>query len=193
MVYPLGGRSGTNNAIDIDQINVNSIERIEIVEGPMAVNYGADALAGVINIITRKELPGKFNLRLSLHEETIGRTYGWFEEGIHSPSLQVAYQFHPNGYAQAETRINHFGGWTGTGNGRDKSWYPKTQYFTGGMIRFDKDRINLYYRLDHLHELIENLGPVQDNNPCATPLPWMRSIKAPAGCTSCRPKCSLGE
>ena len=48
------GRQGTSNEININQIDINTIERIEIVEGPMAVVYGADALAGVINIITKK-------------------------------------------------------------------------------------------------------------------------------------------
>ena len=51
---PMTGRQGTSNEININQIDINSIERIEIVEGPMSVVYGADALAGVINIITRK-------------------------------------------------------------------------------------------------------------------------------------------
>ena len=50
----MAGRQGTSNEIDINQIDINSIERIEIVEGPMSVVYGADALAGVINIITKK-------------------------------------------------------------------------------------------------------------------------------------------
>ena len=45
---PLVGRQGTSNEININQIDINSIERIEIVEGPMSVVYGADALAGVI-------------------------------------------------------------------------------------------------------------------------------------------------
>src|SRR5690606_23632369 len=46
---PMIGRQGVENEININQINVSSIERIEIVEGPMSVIYGADALAGVIN------------------------------------------------------------------------------------------------------------------------------------------------
>ena len=57
---PMVGRQGTSNEIDINQIDINSIERIEIVEGPMSVVYGADALAGVINIITKKAAPEKF-------------------------------------------------------------------------------------------------------------------------------------
>lgn len=51
---PMVGRQGVSNEININQVDVNSIERIEIIEGPMSVIYGADALAGVINIITKK-------------------------------------------------------------------------------------------------------------------------------------------
>ena len=47
---PIIGRQGTSNEININQVDINTIERIEIVEGPMSVVYGADALAGVIFI-----------------------------------------------------------------------------------------------------------------------------------------------
>ncbi len=40
---------------DISMIDLNSIERIEIVKGPVSSLYGANALGGVVNIITRKE------------------------------------------------------------------------------------------------------------------------------------------
>jgi outer membrane receptor for ferrienterochelin and colicins len=50
---PMLDRGDTRESLN--QIDINSIERIEIVEGPMSVNYGTDALAGVINIITKKE------------------------------------------------------------------------------------------------------------------------------------------
>jgi len=72
---PLEGRSGTANAVDLSQINVLSIDRIEIVEGPMSVNYGADALGGVINVITKKSTSQKLSAQVSLHEETVGEEY----------------------------------------------------------------------------------------------------------------------
>ena len=46
------------NPFDLERIPAASIERIEIVKGPMSTLYGADALGGVINIITQKPKPG---------------------------------------------------------------------------------------------------------------------------------------
>ncbi len=45
-------------AFDLGNINVDSIERIEVVRGPQSAIYGADALAGVINIISLQPQKG---------------------------------------------------------------------------------------------------------------------------------------
>jgi len=49
---PIMGRVRGN--IDLEQINMENIDHIEIVKGPMAVQYGTGAIAGVSNIITKK-------------------------------------------------------------------------------------------------------------------------------------------
>lgn len=49
---PLVGRVAGD--IDLSQINMENIDHIEIVQGPMSVQYGTSAIAGVINIITKK-------------------------------------------------------------------------------------------------------------------------------------------
>jgi outer membrane receptor for ferrienterochelin and colicins len=47
---------GTTN---LNLIQVEDVERIELVRGPMSALYGADATGGVINVITRTPRPGE--------------------------------------------------------------------------------------------------------------------------------------
>lgn len=53
---PLTGRVG--GAIDLQRISVGNVEHIEVVRGPLSSLYGGDALAGVINIITKRPAEG---------------------------------------------------------------------------------------------------------------------------------------
>ena len=48
---PVRGR--LNGQVDLSQLSLNNVERVEIVNGPMAVEYGTNALAGTINLITK--------------------------------------------------------------------------------------------------------------------------------------------
>lgn len=48
---PLIGR--TAGTFDLDRISVSNIERIEILRGPSSALYGSEAMAGVVNIITK--------------------------------------------------------------------------------------------------------------------------------------------
>jgi iron complex outermembrane receptor protein len=50
--------SGVSAATDLNTIPIGIIERIEVLEDGASPLYGSDAIAGVINIITRKELSG---------------------------------------------------------------------------------------------------------------------------------------
>jgi vitamin B12 transporter len=48
---------GTAGGAALQNISPDLIERIEIVKGPLSTLYGSDAIAGVINVITRKPTP----------------------------------------------------------------------------------------------------------------------------------------
>ena len=50
--------SGVSNAVDMNTIPVGIIERIDILKDGASAIYGADAIAGVVNIITKKSMQG---------------------------------------------------------------------------------------------------------------------------------------
>ena len=51
---PLYDASGITNEFDLNNFALDNIERIEILKGAQSTLYGSDAVAGVINIITKK-------------------------------------------------------------------------------------------------------------------------------------------
>jgi iron complex outermembrane receptor protein len=58
---PIEGTSPVN----WDSINLSDVERIEILDGGASVQYGDSAMAGVINIITKKSGAAKTNIAVS--------------------------------------------------------------------------------------------------------------------------------
>lgn len=50
-------RGGIDGVVDLRDIPANNVERVEIIRGPASSLYGSDAMAGVINIITRQGGP----------------------------------------------------------------------------------------------------------------------------------------
>ncbi|HVW99211.1 MAG TPA: TonB-dependent receptor [Candidatus Babeliaceae bacterium] len=63
---PLYDASGVTSEFDLNNFALDDIERIEIVKGTQSTLYGSDAVAGVINIITKKGDKKPFNLHLDL-------------------------------------------------------------------------------------------------------------------------------
>lgn len=54
MIDGIKVNSTLTGSFDFSGININDIDRIEIVKGPQSTIYGSEAMAGVINIITKK-------------------------------------------------------------------------------------------------------------------------------------------
>ena len=127
----------------------------------MAVSFGADALAGVINIITKKESAERLSANVTVHEETVEKQYSWLSEGIHNWGVIVNGKPSERIFVQGEAQLNRFGGWIGDPkdfSDRNRQWYPKEQQLASGLIRYTGDDFSVYYRLDQLSETITNLG-----------------------------------
>lgn len=55
---PGASASGVPAAVDLNTIPVSIIERIEVLEDGASSIYGSDAIAGVVNVITKKDFDG---------------------------------------------------------------------------------------------------------------------------------------
>lgn len=160
---PLQDRGGTRESLN--QIDMNQVERIEIVEGPMSVIYGSDALAGVINIITKKGVSDNKTVSVTARvlEETAGDEYSAFTgKGVHNESVYTKWQGRHLNAGLGVTR-NIFGGLTGNKEGRTKEWLPKDQYIGSGSFGYTNDKLTVWYRLDYLNESLVSPGAPNAN------------------------------
>ena len=66
MAFHLYDASGISNEFDLNNFALDNIERIEILKGSQSTLYGSDAVAGVINIISKKGEKKPFNLNIDL-------------------------------------------------------------------------------------------------------------------------------
>ncbi len=71
---PIIGR--LNGNIDLSQIPLNTVRRIEIVEGALSTIYGSNASGGVINIITKKSIEKNISINMEGHIENVGLGQG---------------------------------------------------------------------------------------------------------------------
>ena len=183
---PLVSDNGLGNNIDLTQVNLDDVERIEIVEGAMGVEYGANSVSGVINIITKKSARSKWSIKTSLQEETVSNEFAFFDKGRHIQSVNIAHNFSDKWLGRISFNRNNFAGFYDNRKGRDYykndslrgySWLPKEQINTNGFVNYKNERFNLSYRFNYFNELINYYNPsvranintdTQTSNPSAT-------------------------
>ena len=134
---PVAGR--TRDAADLGQINISEVERIEIVEGPMAVSYGSSALAGVVNVITLKGSKHKSELGLEVLEESAGNEYG-ISSGLHKQSLSGYHRWSPNFGSRLQLSHSFFAGYPSQSTERETDWDPKTQSTASLSLNFKQNK-----------------------------------------------------
>ncbi len=146
--------------VSLSQIDVNTIERIEIVDGPMSVSFGTDAMGGVINIITKRLSQNNLSITARLQEETVGNEYHAFNyRGAHIQGLNVSLKKN-NWYLSTGGTHNDFSGFGGRDFGRDKEWLPKNQLLGNAKIGYKNNKLDIYYRIDAMRELITDRNEI---------------------------------
>ncbi len=169
---PVVSDNGVGNNIDITQINIDDVERVEIVEGSMGVLYGDNSVAGVINIITKRGLRDDgWEIQLSLQEETVGQEFEFFDQGRHIQNFRVTNQVNEKlSYSFGASR-NDFAGFYNGFRGqnyaniqdgtvvndslRGTEWNPKEQITASANLDLDIGKHNFFYKLQFFDENLD--------------------------------------
>ena len=145
---PVIGR--LNGIIDLNQFNINNVERIEIIKGPVSVFYGTDAMGGVVNIITKTNLSKAFEGKVSSYYES-----------INSLNLNANIGFK---IKQSDIRINggnyHFFGLNTAETARSKNWNERNQYFGGLQFVHNFDPLKLVFSTNISRETMQTKGDI---------------------------------
>lgn len=91
---PIYDVSTIGNTFDLNHFSLEQIERIEILKGAQSTVYGSDAVAGVINIITRRNTPGTIAAFGSMAAGSYGTFRGMagIRGNLSKSSYQLSYQ-----------------------------------------------------------------------------------------------------
>jgi iron complex outermembrane receptor protein len=118
------------------------VDRVEVIEGPAALLYGAEALGGVINLLPEKSAPvgrilGNYNIKLFTN--TLG---AYSELGFKGANKKINWQVHVGGQSHADYL-----------DGKDQR-IPNTRFLTlnaNGMVGYfyDWGFSNLDYTFAH--------------------------------------------
>lgn len=155
---PVNGR--LNGNIDLSQLNLHLVERIEVVEGPLSVLYGTDAMGGTINLITRKTGNEKLEVGFQTHYESVGQYNTRLHSGLQRGNKSI----------RLSMGRHYFDGWSDgdqsfairltqrADSSRQQAWNPKLQHFATAQFRSVFAGGELRLLSDYFDETISNLG-----------------------------------
>ena len=141
---PLVGRENGN--INLDNVDMNNVERVEVIEGPMSALYGSNALGGVINVITKKKAEDGFSYRAGTYGESVGK----YDANIGTSYSKEGYRAH------FDIGRKFFAGWDADQGKRDLQWNPKEQYFVDLKLMKNINDIEYSFNSNLFDEFVLN-------------------------------------
>jgi outer membrane receptor for ferrienterochelin and colicins len=143
---PVIGRQ--NGIIDMSQIDLSNVDHVEIVEGPMSVIYGSNALAGAVNIITKDNSRSKLRGQLNTYYETVG---------VYNGDAAFSIRKNKNLFSFSGGR-NFFGGFSVDTSKRSLLWKPKEQYNATAAYQFSGANLKMNLQGSLFNEQLRNPG-----------------------------------
>ncbi len=118
---PVNDPSVNNNYFDLNYFPIDQIERIEILKGGQSTLYGSDAVAGVVNIITKKNDNKHFSVNAGIADGSYNTLKTTAGIGVNTKKINYGIHY---------THLNSDG--------------FSAAYDSTGKQNFDKDGINEY-------------------------------------------------
>lgn len=162
---PLVNEKGVGNNIDLSQININDIEQIEIIEGAMGVTHGANAVTGILNIITKKHFRNQWEIKTSIQEETNGKEYDYLDKGKHIQNFSIGRRLGKAFNLQLGVNRNATGGFLGdvyqgknSLENRGYKFLPREMFQTQGMLNYRSQNLKAFYKFEYMNHLTHSFG-----------------------------------
>ncbi|MCK5906202.1 MAG: TonB-dependent receptor plug domain-containing protein, partial [Flavobacteriales bacterium] len=143
---PIVGR--VNGNIDLSQINMDNVDHIEIVQGPMSVVYGTSALAGVINIITKQNTRN----RNSINANTYLDNKNNYNVGVNGSVIRGTNTFSLSG------QRNMFQGYNLNENTRSMKFNPELVYNADSEYAYRKNDFSLRVKTSYMNDGVIDHG-----------------------------------
>ncbi len=160
--------SSINNAVDLSEISLIGISRIEIVRGAHSTLYGSSAIGGVINLITEKGLTPGMNLNLNIDAGRFGKGTGQLTE-----NLDLNYTFNNGFYINGHLFRSDVNGLDavvdtvtteGVFKNNDRDDFTKTD--AAAKIGYRGNSINVFVSYKHVSQFsdIDQRAYINDDN-----------------------------
>ncbi|MCX6271183.1 MAG: TonB-dependent receptor [Bacteroidetes bacterium] len=136
---PIIGRM--DGILDLNQINMANVDHIEVVEGPMSVQYGSNAMAGVINIIMKENKASN----LGINAETYWESFT-LKKGRNTVEITAGRNFF-QGYSLVDTS-------------RVQTFKPRRQWMTNADYIYSLNSLKIKVSGNYFNELQWLKGPM---------------------------------
>ncbi len=179
---PIAGDENMGNDVDLSTISMDDVEQVEIIRGAMGVEYGANSIAGVINIITKKRAANGTDVSLDIQEETVANEYNLrFDDnakGRHVQRLNASHNLNKYLSVGGSLSRDKFNGLWGEYDGaglitepigrfpvttRGYDWSPKESWNSNLYASFSTARLSVFYKFNHFRSNLTQFGRQAEN------------------------------
>ncbi|AVM51231.1 TonB-dependent siderophore receptor [Capnocytophaga sp. oral taxon 878] len=170
---PLVNEDGLGVNTDLSQINIDEVERIEIIEGAMGVTHGANAVTGIMNIITKKSARNKWDITYTLQEESLTKEYNLLNKGKHYLSFRAATNLSKRWFTSLGMNRTNFNGFWGKYKGKNHEkmdglrGFERAPYFlyqTNFLTYYQTPQYKLMYKFDYMKDQYNSFDRTTEKN-----------------------------